>query len=91
MTGCRNMTDGRCGSAKALPVFGPKPHPNACRICQFYDGPPRGLGDCVHAIAVATGIASIVKAVAGDDCGCAGRRAALNDAVPLADPHEGNP
>lgn len=91
MSGCRHMAEGRCSNADALPTFGPKPHANACRICSFYDGPPRGLGDCVHSIAEATGIARIVKAVAGDDCGCAQRRAALNAAVPLVDPSRETP
>ena len=29
-----------------------------------------GFGDTVHAITKATGIEKVVKAVAGEDCGC---------------------
>lgn len=45
----------------------------------------RGLGDTVAKITRATGIDRLVKAVAkkrGKPCGCAGRQAALNKAVP---------
>jgi len=55
-----------------------------------YAGRPRGAGDVVHAIARATGIAMVVEKVAGKDCGCGRRRAALNAALPLADPQAEN-
>jgi hypothetical protein len=54
-----------------------------CARCDQYKGPPRGLGDVVHKVAQATGVAAVVKKVAGEDCGCAGRRAALNRVVPF--------
>ena len=37
-----------------------------------------GLGDVVEKITEKTGIKKVVKAVAGDDCGCSERKAALN-------------
>lgn len=55
-----------------------------------YVGRPRGAGDVIHAIAKATGIAQVVEKVAGKDCGCGRRRAALNAAIPLADPEPEN-
>jgi hypothetical protein len=54
-----------------------------CARCDKYKGPARGLGDVVHKVAQVTGVAAVVKRVAGDGCGCAGRRAALNRAVPF--------
>lgn len=46
----------------------------------------KGLGDTIDKITTATGIKSVVKAVASaagvDDCGCEARRKALNEAVP---------
>lgn len=49
----------------------------------------RGLGDVVDAVTTATGIKAAVHATAtalGFDCGCAGRREALNRAVPFGKP-----
>ena len=46
----------------------------------------RGLGDAVAVFTEATGIASASRAVAnalGVDCGCDGRQAWLNEAVPF--------
>jgi len=37
-----------------------------------------GLGDVVEKITEATGIKKIVKAIAGDDCGCDGRKEKFN-------------
>lgn len=57
-----------------------------CAGCEFYDGPPRGLGDVVHDVAKSTGIAHVTRKISGlikKDCGCAARRQALNDAVPF--------
>ena len=48
-----------------------------------------GLGDAVEAVAKVTGIAAaveVVEAVTGKPCGCAGRKAALNKAVPFTSP-----
>jgi hypothetical protein len=38
-----------------------------------------GFGDTVHAITKATGIEKVVKAVAGEDCGCNERKEMLNN------------
>jgi hypothetical protein len=38
-----------------------------------------GFGDTVHAITKATGIEKVVKAVAGEDCGCSERKEKLNN------------
>lgn len=52
-----------------------------CAACPFYNGPARGLGDVVHAVARATGVAAVVKTVA-PDCGCQKRREELNRQFP---------
>ncbi len=49
----------------------------------------KGLGDVVEHVAKITGVAAAVKAVAGDDCGCAARRDALNRAFPFNKPQDG--
>jgi len=49
----------------------------------------KGLGDVVEHIAKVTGVAAAVKAVAGDDCGCAARRDALNRVFPFNKPQDG--
>jgi hypothetical protein len=51
-------------------------------VCPNYEGPLRGLGDVVATVARVTGIDAAVKAVA-PDCGCAQRRAALNEKIPF--------
>lgn len=38
-----------------------------------------GFGDTIHAITKATGIEKVVKAVAGEDCGCSERKEMLNN------------
>lgn len=58
--------------------------PDDCASCSYYTGQFRGLGDIVHSVAVATGIAAVVK-WSGVDCGCGKRRAALNAALPQDD------
>lgn len=45
----------------------------------------------VHAIASATGIPKAMNAAGIGDCGCNGRRAALNALVPFADPERKEP
>lgn len=90
MSACRFMADGRCTDAQSVIRYGDSPSDGVCRICDRYDGPARGAGDVVHSIAKATGIATIVRRVSGGDCGCAKRRAALNAALPLADPEPEN-
>jgi hypothetical protein len=42
----------------------------------------KGLGDTIEKITTATGVKSVVEAVSkktGKDCGCASRKAALNN------------
>ena len=59
--------------------------PSRCDTCEHYKGPPRGLGDAIHAVARATGVHRAVKAVeavTGVQCGCEERRAALNRIAP---------
>ena len=43
-----------------------------------FDAKSKGLGDTVGKFTEATGIKKVVKAVAGDDCGCDERKATLN-------------
>jgi transketolase C-terminal domain/subunit len=38
----------------------------------------KGLGDVVAKVTEVTGIAAAVKAIVGDDCGCAARKERLN-------------
>jgi len=49
----------------------------------------KGLGDVVEHVAKVTGVAAAVKAVAGDDCGCAARKDALNRVFPFNKPQDG--
>jgi hypothetical protein len=49
----------------------------------------KGLGDVVEHVAKVTGVAAAVKAVAGDNCGCAARRDALNRAFPFKKQEDG--
>lgn len=42
-----------------------------------------GMGDVVHAVAQASGIAAVVHKAVGHDCGCNRRREWLNAAVPF--------
>ena len=42
----------------------------------------KGLGDTIEKVTEATGIKAVVKAVAGDDCGCNERKALLNELFP---------
>lgn len=45
---------------------------------------PKGLGDTIEQITEATGIKKVVKAIAGDDCGCDQRRDKLNKIFPYS-------
>lgn len=73
--------DGRpAPSAKAVAVFQRR---NKCKPWDVSQ-PSRGLGDTIAKFTHATGIDKAVKAVAGENCGCAKRQAAMNDAVPYA-------
>ena len=49
----------------------------------------KGLGDVVAKVTESTGIAAAVKAVFGDNCGCAARRDALNREFPFNKPQDG--
>ena len=44
----------------------------------------KGLGDSIEKITEATGIKAVVKAIAGDDCGCDERRDKLNKIFPYS-------
>ena len=48
---------------------------------------PKGLGDTIDQITTATGIKSVVKFIAGDDCGCEQRKEALNKLFPYTKPN----
>lgn len=45
-----------------------------------------GLGDTIAKVTKATGIERLVKAIAGEDCGCEERRQKLNQLFPYATP-----
>ena len=47
----------------------------------------KGLGDTIDQITTATGIKSLVKFVAGEDCGCDQRKEALNKLFPYSKPN----
>lgn len=47
----------------------------------------KGLGDTIDKVTEATGIKAVVKAVAGDDCGCDERREKLNNLFPYMSEH----
>ena len=47
----------------------------------------KGLGDTIDQITTATGIKSLVKFVAGEDCGCDQRKEALNKLFPYSRPN----
>jgi hypothetical protein len=83
---CKHLDGSRC----SLGLFGGRPSPGVCSICDRYEGSPRGAGDIVHSVTRATGLDRVAKAVLGDDCGCAKRRAALNAAIPFPDRREGD-
>ncbi len=45
-----------------------------------------GLGDTLEKVFEATGVANVVKFVAGEDCGCDERKARLNKLLPFRNP-----
>lgn len=47
----------------------------------------KGLGDTIDQITTATGIKTLVKFVAGEDCGCNQRKEALNKLFPYSRPN----
>ena len=65
-------------SAKAPSTTPSKKHKNKSKKKS------KGLGDTIEKITEATGIKAVVKAVAGDDCGCEERKAWLNKRFPYA-------
>ena len=77
------------GRGCALGLYGGRPSPGVCARCDRYDGPARGLGDRIAAVAEVTGVAAVartVERVTGRPCGCAERRRALNEAFPTSYP-----
>lgn len=50
------------------------------------EGASKGLGDTIEKITEATGIKSAVEFIAGDDCGCKGRKEKLNKLFPYKKP-----
>lgn len=82
---CKHHDGERCTNALALPLYGERPSPGVCGICEHYRGLPRGLGDVVERVARVFGIDKAAKAVeraTGRECGCAERRRALNEKFP---------
>ena len=45
-----------------------------------------GVGDAVEKVLKATGVADVVKFIAGEDCGCDERKAKLNKLLPFNNP-----
>jgi hypothetical protein len=45
-----------------------------------------GVGDTVEKVLKATGVADVVKFIAGEDCGCDERKAKLNKLLPFNNP-----
>jgi hypothetical protein len=83
---CQNRSSGHCHNVAANRAAGTSVTDDArCAACPFYNGPARGLGDVMHAVARATGVAAVVHAVA-PDCGCAERRKSLNERFPAQAP-----
>ena len=77
------------GRGCSLGLYGGRPSPGVCALCDRYDGPARGLGDRIAAVAEVTGVAAVartVERVTGRPCGCAERRRALNEAFPTSYP-----
>ncbi len=78
MGDCFFIENGVC----KLGLFQGKPKASDCDECEHYSGEARGLGDRVHKVMKTTGVASIVKRVKPQGCGCGKRRAALNRMYP---------
>jgi hypothetical protein len=47
---------------------------------------PKGMGDTLEKVFEATGVADVVKFIAGEDCGCDERKAKLNKILPFHNP-----
>lgn len=80
---CTNWSSGKCSLEDARAKYGSTPSEGVCAHCEHYSGPPRGLGDVVHTVAVALGIPKVTQKVA-KSCGCEERRRMLNKAVPMS-------
>lgn len=76
---CKHLWNRVC----ALGLCNGVPAKSCCARCEKYEGSPRGAGDVVHAVTKFTGIASVVKAVTKGKCGCAERRAKMNESMPF--------
>lgn len=76
---CKHLDGQDC----VLGLHGGRPSAGVCARCSSYEGPSRGLGDVVHKVAQVTGVSAVFKRVVAENCGCAGRRAALNRAMPF--------
>lgn len=60
---CHHCANGRCTLPAAIAVLGDSPSAGACSLCERYDGPCRGLGDRIAAVASITGIAAVARTV----------------------------
>lgn len=86
MSHCDFKIKSTCTNSRAGVAFNTRPSLGVCRICEHYEGPPRGAGDIIHAVTTTTGIARAADWMTGGKCGgCAARRAALNAAMPFTD------
>jgi len=47
---------------------------------------PEGVGDTLEKVFEATGVADVVKFIAGEDCGCSERKNRLNKLLPFRNP-----
>jgi len=80
---CKHHVGGECRHSLALPLYGARPSAGVCGVCEHYEGPARGVGDIVANVARLTGVKAVVKAVAGESCGCNSRKQFLNEKFPL--------
>lgn len=71
-------------AAQAHPL--PTPTPEAGTPQGEPAAPSRGLGDTVAKFFDAMGVSRVVKAVAGENCGCKHRQEMLNRLVPYEQP-----
>ena len=79
---CSHANGAFCGK-EGIPNFG-LPIVTSCRRCEHYAGPSRGLGDVIHRVTEATGIAHVTRVVTGGKCNCQARREALNEKFPVS-------
>lgn len=89
-----SQTEKKCGWSGRLPDFQESSICQSCQKlrtagqitrCRIRGGPEiEGLGDVVAIAAKVTGVKAVVDLLTGGDCGCPGRQAALNRAVPFS-------